>query len=93
MTSEVQGKQDKPRSRRMQVGQVVSRSGEKTTSVVVNTLVRHGRYGKYVRRRTKLAVHDEQGQANVGDVVEIAPCRRRSRTKAHRLVRVVRAAQ
>ncbi|MBN1554181.1 MAG: 30S ribosomal protein S17 [Phycisphaerae bacterium] len=92
MTNEGQGKQDKPRSRRARVGQVASCGGAKTASVVVNTLVKHGRYGKYVRRRTKLAVHDEKRQAKVGDLVEIVPCRRLSKTKAHRLVRVVRSA-
>jgi len=91
MTNEEQGKQDTPRSRRIRVGQVVSRGGEKTASVVVNNLVKHGRYGKYVRRRTKLAVHDEEQQARIGDVVEIVPCRRTSKTKAHRLVRIVRS--
>ncbi|MBN1942252.1 MAG: 30S ribosomal protein S17 [Phycisphaerae bacterium] len=93
MTSEEQGKQNKPRSHRVRVGQVASCGGQKTASVVFNTLVKHGRYGKYVRRRTKLAVHDEKQQARVGDIVEIVPCRRMSRTKAHRLLRVVRSAE
>jgi len=72
-------------------GLVVSTGGEKTAHVRVETLVRHRRYGKYLRRRSKLAVHDPQGQARLGDLVEIVPCRRQSKTKAWRLRRVLRA--
>ena len=71
-------------------GMVASVSGRKTVSVVVNNLVRHPRYGKYIRRRTKLAVHDPASQAAVGDLVEIVPCRPISKRKSWRLLRVVR---
>ena len=71
-------------------GMVASVSGRKTVSVVVNNLVRHPRYGKYIRRRTKLAVHDPASQAAVGDQVEIVPCRPISKRKSWRLLRVVR---
>jgi len=80
----------KPTSRPVRVGVVRSISGDKTISVMVNTLVKHRRYGKYVRRRTKLTTHDPDNQAGVGDLVEIVQCRRLSRSKAWRLVRVVR---
>ncbi len=72
------------------LGKVRSASGDKTVSVVSENLVRHRRYGRYVRRRTTVAVHDPKRLAQVGDVVEIAPCRPISKTKAWRLVRVVR---
>jgi small subunit ribosomal protein S17 len=71
-------------------GIVSSVSGAKTIRVVVDSLVRHPTYGKYVRHRTKLAVHDPKGQAAVGDMVEIVPCRRISKDKSWRLLRVVR---
>ena len=83
--------QERPRKLTGQTGQVASISGDKTLSVVVRTLVKHPRYGKYLRRRTKLAVHDPRGQAGVGDLVEITPCRPISKRKSWRLVRVVRA--
>lgn len=89
MTNEAQ---EKSRSRRAKVGTVVSKSGSKTVSVQIDNLVKHETYGKYLRRRTKLAVHDEQEQAKVGDIVEIVPTRPLSKNKAHRLVRVVRPA-
>ncbi|MGC9453561.1 MAG: 30S ribosomal protein S17 [Phycisphaerae bacterium] len=75
---------------RSRVGMVLSVSGEKTINVGIDNLVRHAKYGKYIRRRTKLLVHDPAGEARVGDRVEIVPCRRLSRRKAWRLVGVLR---
>ncbi|MCD6365404.1 MAG: 30S ribosomal protein S17 [Planctomycetes bacterium] len=66
-------------------------SGDKTISVQVETMVKHPRYGKWMRRRKKLIVHDPANVAAVGDVVEIRPCRAISKRKSWRLVRVVRA--
>jgi small subunit ribosomal protein S17 len=73
------------------VGVVTSESSDKTIRVEINVLEKHPKYGKYLRRRTRLAVHDPGNVAKEGDVVEIAPCRRLSRTKSWRLVRVVRS--
>ena len=93
MTSETETKRSRPKTRRVRVGRVVSISGSKTFSVVVENLVKHPMYGKYMRRRTKLSVHDEHSKAQVGDLVEIIPSRRLSKTKTHRLVRVLRLAE
>jgi len=70
-------------------GVVISNSGNKSIKVVVDFKVRHPKYGKYMKRRTKLGVHDEHNQAGVGDVVEVVECRPYSKTKSWRLVRVV----
>jgi len=70
-------------------GVVISNSGNKSIKVVVDFKVRHPKYGKYIKRRTKLGVHDEHNQAGVGDVVEVVECRPYSKTKSWRLVRVV----
>lgn len=72
-------------------GVVSSTKGTKTIHVVVERLVKHPQYGKYLRHRTKVAVHDPAGVAKLGDVVEIVPCRRISATKSWRLVRVIRS--
>lgn len=71
---------------------VTSRSGDKSVKVAIDYKIKHPRYGKYVRRRTVLGVHDEHNQASVGDIVEVAPCRPSSKTKRWRLVRVVQKA-
>jgi small subunit ribosomal protein S17 len=71
---------------------VISNSGNKSIKVAIDFKVRHPKYGKYVRRRTKLGVHDEHNQAGVGDIVEVAECRPYSKTKSWRLVRVLEKA-
>jgi small subunit ribosomal protein S17 len=68
---------------------VISNSGDKSIKVAVDLKVKHPKYGKYIKRRTKLGVHDEHNQAGVGDVVEVAECRPYSKTKSWRLVKVV----
>jgi small subunit ribosomal protein S17 len=70
-------------------GTVDSDARRKTRRVVVSYLAKHPKYGKYLRKRTVLHVHDEREESHVGDIVEVAPCRRRSRTKTWTLVRVV----
>jgi small subunit ribosomal protein S17 len=75
--------------RRVLVGVVTSDKMNKTRRVEINRLVKHERYGKYVRRRTVCHVHDEANASHVGDTVEIMETRPLSRTKHWRLVRVV----
>jgi len=71
---------------------VISNSGDKSIKVAIDFKVKHPKYGKYIKRRSKLAVHDEHNQANVGDVVEISESRPYSKTKSWRLVSVVKKA-
>jgi small subunit ribosomal protein S17 len=71
------------------VGIVTSDRMNKTRRVEIPRLVRHPRYGKYLRRRTICYVHDENNESQQGDTVEIAECRPRSRTKRWELVRVL----
>jgi small subunit ribosomal protein S17 len=73
-------------------GTVVSNKMQKTITVAVERLVKHDRYGKYVRRTTKLMAHDENSECREGDLVDITQCRRLSTRKAWRLVRVVKRA-
>ncbi len=73
-------------------GTVSSKSGSKSIRVTIAYKVKHPKYGKYVRKRMKLAVHDEQNSCGVGDLVEITECRPLSKTKSWRVVRVVQKA-
>ena len=82
-------KENKTEFGRRRTGVVTSTGGDKTIRVAVNTLVTHRRYGKHMRRRTKLAVHDPNNAADAGDTVEIAECRPISKTKSWRLIRIV----
>ena len=97
-TEKTEKKQGTPRSSearpllRTIQGVVASDKGEKTIKVVVNYQTRHAKYGKYLKRRTVLHAHDEKNEAKEGDTVQIAECRPMSKTKHHRLLRIVTAA-
>ncbi len=73
-------------------GRVVSDKMDKSFTIAIERMVKHPLYGKFIRRTTKLHVHDETNEANVGDLVEIRECRPRSKTKSWTLVRVIEKA-
>jgi small subunit ribosomal protein S17 len=73
-------------------GVVVSNKMQKSIVVAVEWQVRHGLYGKTERRTSKFMVHDENGDARVGDTVEIVETRPMSRRKRWALKRIVRQA-
>jgi small subunit ribosomal protein S17 len=66
---------------------------QKTRRVEIGRLVRHPKYGKFMRRRTVCHVHDEGNTSKLGDTVEIVECPPRSKTKRWELVRVVAESQ
>jgi small subunit ribosomal protein S17 len=68
---------------------VVGRSGNKSIKVAMDYVYKHPKYGKFMRRQTRLMVHDERNEAGIGDVVEVTECRPYSKTKSWRLVRVL----
>jgi small subunit ribosomal protein S17 len=74
-------------------GRVTSNKMKKTIAVEIERLVKHAKYGKYIRRTTRLLAHDENNESREGDLVAIAQCRPLSRRKSWRLVRVVTRAE
>ena len=76
--------------KRVAIGIVTGDKAAKTRRVEIPRLVRHARYGKYLRRRTICTAHDEENQSHAGDLVEIVESRPLSRTKRWVLVRVVK---
>jgi small subunit ribosomal protein S17 len=77
---------------RMESGRVISNKMDRTITVLVERRVKHPLYGKYIRRSTKLHVHDEENACNEGDEVTISECRPISKTKAWTLVEIVKRA-
>lgn len=93
MTNDLENTQAAPRrgKRDRRIGLVVSDKGDKTIRVRYQFTVKHPKYGKYLRRTTTLHTHDETNEAKQGDLVEVAACRRLSKLKSWRLVRILRA--
>src|SRR5260370_6860629 len=79
-------------NRRTEVGVVTSDKMNKTRRVEIPRLVKHPRYGKYIKRRTICKVHDETNESRIGDTVEIMESRPLSKTKNWRLLPVLKKA-
>jgi small subunit ribosomal protein S17 len=78
---------------RVVTGRVISNRMDKTATVLIERKVKHPVYGKYIRRSTKLHVHDENNACREGDLVTIQECRPYSRTKSWTLVEIVGRAE
>lgn len=76
--------------RTAQEGIVVSTKMQKTIVVSIGRLEKHSKYGKYVRRHTKIHAHDEKGEAQLGDTVMVFECRPYSKLKKYRLGKVLK---
>ena len=79
-------------ARRIQIGFVSSRSGDKSVKVTVPYKTPHPLYHKVINRKTVLHVHDEKNEAKMGDKIEVMETRPISRLKRWRVIRVVEAA-
>jgi small subunit ribosomal protein S17 len=79
-------------SRKTLVGNVTSRSGDKSVKVTVPFKVPHPRYKKVINRKTVVHVHDEKNDTKIGDKVEIMETRPISRLKRWRIVNVLERA-
>lgn len=87
--SETVSQETQQRGERTLTGRVTSNKMSKTIAVEIERLVKHPKYGKYIRRTTKLLAHDEKAESREGDTVDIVQCRPLSRRKSWRLLRVV----
>lgn len=74
---------------RTQTGVVVSDKMNKSIVVLVERRVQHPKYGKFVKRSSKIHAHDEQNTCRTGDVVTIQESRPISKMKRWKLMEVV----
>jgi small subunit ribosomal protein S17 len=74
---------------RIQIGSVISNKMDKSATVLIERKVKHPLYGKFVKKSTKLHIHDENNECSMGDTVQITECRPISKTKSWTLVKIV----
>lgn len=79
--------------RKERVGLVASSSMDKSVSVNIRRKVKHPRYGKFIKKTTKLLAHDEKNECGVGDKVRIMETRPVSKTKCWRVVEILEKAK
>jgi small subunit ribosomal protein S17 len=79
--------------RKVRVGRVVSNKMEKSCVIAVERKVKHPLYGKFMKKTTKLMVHDENNDCGVGDTIKVMETRPLSKNKRWRLVEIVEKAK
>jgi len=79
--------------RKSRVGKVVSNGADRSATVLIERLVMHPHYKRYIRRRKKYAIHDQNNECRVGDIVRFMETRPLSKTKRWRLVEIVERAK
>ena len=75
--------------RKILIGVVTSRSGDKSVKVTIPYKIPHPRYKKVINRKSVVHVHDEKNETHVGDKVEIMETRPLSRLKRFRVLSIV----
>ncbi len=79
--------------RKERIGVVVSNKMQKSITVQVERREKHPKYGKFMKKTTKFAAHDENNDCNIGDTVRIAETRPLSKNKCWRLVEIIERAK
>ncbi len=73
-------------------GVVTSSAGDKSATIMIERKIKHPIYGKFIKRSTKIRLHDETNECNKGDTILIEECRPMSKTKSWKLVKIVEKA-
>ena len=81
------------KKRKVREGLVSSNKMEKSIVVSVERKLKHPKYGKFLKRTTKLMAHDEQNSCNMGDKVKVMETRPLSKNKCWRLVEIIERAK
>ena len=79
--------------RKVREGLVTSNKMDKTIVVSVERRLKHAKYGKFLKRTTKLMAHDEKNDCNIGDKVRVMETRPLSKSKRWRLVEIIERAK
>lgn len=79
--------------RKERLGIVTSNKMNKSITVLVERKVKHPKYGKFIKKTTKFAAHDENNTCDIGDVVKIMETRPISKNKCWRLVEIIEKAK
>ncbi len=79
--------------KRTVTGVVTSNKMDKTITVMIENVVKHPVYGKYIKRSSKVHAHDEKNECNMGDTVEVVECRPLSKSKTWNLEKIVTRAE
>ncbi|URJ27988.1 30S ribosomal protein S17 [Candidatus Blochmannia vicinus] len=75
---------------RILIGRVISNKMNKSAVVSVERLIKHSTYGKFIKRTTKLHIHDPNNETSIGDIISVQECRPISKTKSWILTSIIK---
>ncbi|URJ30169.1 30S ribosomal protein S17 [Blochmannia endosymbiont of Camponotus sp.] len=75
---------------RVLIGRVISNKMNKSAVICVERLIKHSTYEKFIKRTTKLHVHDPNNETNIGDIISVQECRPISKTKSWILTSIIK---
>lgn len=81
------------KQKQSKVGKVISIKNKKSITVKVNYMHYYPKVNMYGRRTSKIMAHDENEEANLGDIVKIIPSRPLSARKRHKLDKIISKAE
>ena len=79
--------------RKERIGVVASNKMNKSIVVTIERKVKHGLYGKFIKKTSRFVAHDEENTCNEGDTVRIMETRPLSKSKNWRLVEIIERAK
>ncbi|TAF72777.1 MAG: 30S ribosomal protein S17 [Bacteroidetes bacterium] len=79
--------------RKVKTGKVVSNKMDKSVVVTIERKMKHGKYGKFIKKSKRFVAHDENNECGIGDTVSIMETRPLSKTKRWRLLQIVEKAK
>jgi len=92
ITTESEAGADDAQNGRVVQGVVTRDKMDKTRRVEVQRVVKHPKYGKYVKQRTVCYAHDEANESKLGDTVELQESRPLSKLKRWTILKIVKKA-
>jgi small subunit ribosomal protein S17 len=79
--------------RKLRTGVVVSDKMDKSIVVEIKRMVKHAKYGKFVKKSSRFKAHDEKNECKEGDTVSIMETRPLSKSKCWRVVKIIERAK
>ncbi|WP_367675089.1 30S ribosomal protein S17 [Buchnera aphidicola] len=77
------------KNKRYLKAKVISSKMQNSVVVLIERFIKHNLYKKFLKRTTKIHVHDERNECVKGDIIEICETRPISKTKSWKMVRII----
>lgn len=84
---------EKRNLRKERIGRVTSNKMDKSAVIAVERKIKHPMYGKFMKKTTKLMVHDENNECGIGDTIRVMETRPLSKNKRWRLIEIIEKAK